>query len=752
MTKVTGQVRLGGGRKLAALLAAFVVGSAIHAGTLVLECDTAAISYGVGTNVKIPTTCANYTIECWMKPTQTFTSGQYNLFGQFASGDGRMLVGYYNGKAGIFNGGGSSWVTGTTSLQAGTWHHVAFVVDTNAANTVSVYLDGVLDGSGTSKNVKLPLDRYFAIGSATAGTPNTTTASDAALQNIFMPFRGRIADVRVWTVARTQADIVADYQKRLVGNETGLLGYWPLDEVGDNGQTFVEVKSGDRSVLREHFSLVEDNDLVLTPAASRVDGLKRSSFSGKGAKTSIPNFSNEPEAVRGLATDITTSLGNNFTIETWIRPNARGTGANANERWLFAQFKSVNGRFVFATQNNKPSFFVGGSTSGHVIAPDELEVGVWTHLALTRSGDTFTIYTNGYAALTHTQANAYLPPATNFCIGSSVYDGTWNGFANGLGYTHCGAFREVRVWNSCRTGEQIRETMGHVLSGAESGLLGYWPLDEGQGTNILNRVTGVACTPVVGDPIWLKTTLPPVERVPGPNTAAAATFTGGCQTGADTGMKLTSSNYTIEAWLRIHGAEHEFYSLGYAYVACQTIQNTAVRNMMFGVRGKHAFHLQDGLSNGWLDGSTDISHNRWVHLAFVQSGTTRRLYVDGVLDAEVDDGAAFLPTANINLQLGCAHHLPGQTRHWGTDGSLADVRLWNCARTAEEIARFRSRRLTGKEPGLVGYWPLDEGTGATLVNHAKNGTNGTLSQTVWDTLDDLDFDEPLIPGCTIIFR
>jgi len=733
---------LGGGRKLAALLAAAVVGSTIHAGTLVLECDTTANSYGIGTNVKIPTSCANYTIECWMKPTQTFASGQYNLFGQFASGDGRMLVGYYNGKAGIFNGGGSGWVTGATSLQAGTWHHVAFVIDTNAANTVSIYLDGVLDGSSTARAFA-PRDRYFAIGSATAGTPNTTLSSDAALDNRFMPFKGRIADVRVWTIARTQADIAADYQRRLVGNETGLLGYWPLDEIGDNGQTFVEVKTGDRSVLREHFTLVEDNDLVLTPAASRVNGLKRSSFSGRGKYDNTV-----ADAVRGLATDITTSLGNNFTIETWIRPHTRGV----NELWLFAQFKPGNGRFVFATQNNKPSFFVGDSTSGHVIAPDELEVGVWTHLALTRSGDTFTIYTNGYAALTHTQANAYLPPATNFCIGSSVYDGTWNGFAKGVGYTYGGSFREVRVWNSCRTGEQIRATMGYELSGTESGLLGYWPLDEGQGTNILNRVTGVACKPVVGDPIWLKTTLPPVERVPGPNTAAVATFTGGCQTGADTGMKLTSSNYTIEAWLRIHGAEHETFSLRYAYVACQTTQSGSVRNMMFGVRGNHAFHLQDGPSNGWLDGATDISHNRWVHLAFVQSGTTRRLYVDGVLDAEVDDGAAYLPTANINLQLGCAHHLPGQARCWGTDGSLADVRLWNCARTAEEIARFRTRRLTGKEPGLVGYWPLDEGTGATLVNHARGGVNGTLSQTVWDTLDDLFFDDPLIPGCTIIFR
>ncbi len=743
MTKVTKLISTGGWRKLAALLAVVLcmLADAVLAGTLVLECDATANSYGIGTNVKIPTNCANYTIECWMKPTQTYTSGQYNLFGQFASGDGRMLVGYYNGKAGIFNGGGSGWVTGATSLQAGTWYHVAFVINTNAATKVSIYLNGVLDGSSAAA-VRLLLDRCFTIGSATAGTPISSSASDPALDNIFKPFNGRLADVRVWTVARTRADIAADYQKRLAGNETGLLGYWPLDEIGDNGQTFAEVKTGDRSVLRQHFSLVEDGDLSLTSAASRVNGLRRSSFTGKGNRDKT-----DPESVRGLATDITSSLGSKFTIETWIRPHKRGEG----ELWLLTQFGSGNGRFVFATTDNKPSFLLGGSTSGQVIAPYELEVGVWTHLALTRDVDTFTIYTNGYTALTHTQPNAYLSPSTDFCIGASTYDGQWNGF-DGIGYTYGGAFREVRVWDSCRTGAQIRETMGHALSGEESGLLGYWPLDEGIGTNILNRVTGVSCRPVAGAPIWSKTTLPPVERVHGPNVAAAATFTGGMHTGADTGMKLTSSDYTIEAWLRIHGAEREFYDLGYAYVACQTTQDGAMRSMMFGVRGSHAFHFQDGPSNGWLDGTIEVSHNRWVHVAVVQSGTTRRLYVDGVLDAEVDDGTAFLPTAPCNLQLGCAHHLPEKARHWGTDGSLADVRLWNCARTAAEIAKFRTRRLTGREPGLVGYWPLNEGTGTTLVNHAKKGVNGTLSQVVWDTLDDLSFGEPLIPGLTFIVR
>ena len=43
-------------------------------------------------------------------------------------------------------------------------------------------------------------------------------------------FGGMFAELRVWTVARTAAQIQASYNKPLVGNESGLVGYWKLDD------------------------------------------------------------------------------------------------------------------------------------------------------------------------------------------------------------------------------------------------------------------------------------------------------------------------------------------------------------------------------------------------------------------------------------------------------------------------------------------------------------------------------------------
>lgn len=57
-------------------------------------------------------------------------------------------------------------------------------------------------------------------------------AGDVAIPSIRIgtDFEGRIADVRLWSVARTAAEINAQATIRLSGSERNLLAYWPIDE------------------------------------------------------------------------------------------------------------------------------------------------------------------------------------------------------------------------------------------------------------------------------------------------------------------------------------------------------------------------------------------------------------------------------------------------------------------------------------------------------------------------------------------
>ncbi len=50
--------------------------------------------------------------------------------------------------------------------------------------------------------------------------------------NYYSPIR--VSDFRLYNVARTSTAIVADRDKRLVGNESGLVAYLPLDEGSGN--------------------------------------------------------------------------------------------------------------------------------------------------------------------------------------------------------------------------------------------------------------------------------------------------------------------------------------------------------------------------------------------------------------------------------------------------------------------------------------------------------------------------------------
>ena len=51
---------------------------------------------------------------------------------------------------------------------------------------------------------------------------------------------------------------------------------------------------------------------------------------------------------------------------------------------------------------------------------------------------------------------------------------------------------------------------------------------------------------------------------------------------------------------------------------------------------------------------------------------------------------------------------------------------------ATEIQRYMNLRLKGNEPGLVGYWPLNEGSGNTVQDRSPNANNGTINGATWE--------------------
>jgi hypothetical protein len=72
-------------------------------------------------------------------------------------------------------------------------------------------------------------------------------------------FRGKIDEVRMWNVARTQAEIQETMNDTLIGDETGLVAYYPMDvnnnwELVDHSPNENHVTITDVEIASEYFS------------------------------------------------------------------------------------------------------------------------------------------------------------------------------------------------------------------------------------------------------------------------------------------------------------------------------------------------------------------------------------------------------------------------------------------------------------------------------------------------------------------
>jgi hypothetical protein len=115
-----------------------------------------------------------------------------------------------------WKGNPNSIISSNTTITAGKWYHIT---RTWTPTTHKIYIDGRVVASVT-KDAE-------AINEGGLLVHIGHRHSNGADRGQF--FDGQIDKVRVWNVARSQAQIQADMNRQVVGNEAGLLGYWPED-------------------------------------------------------------------------------------------------------------------------------------------------------------------------------------------------------------------------------------------------------------------------------------------------------------------------------------------------------------------------------------------------------------------------------------------------------------------------------------------------------------------------------------------
>jgi hypothetical protein len=121
-------------------------------------------------------------------------------------------------------------------------------------------------------------------------------------------------------------------------------------------------------------------------------------------------------------------------------------------------------------------------------------------------------------------------------------------------------------------------------------------------------------------------------------------------------------------------------------------------------------------------GTTTIATNTWYHLALTYDGSNMRIYVNGEEEGSAPISDTMARTTD-NFRIGSRNAYVTTTN---TNGIIDEARVWDVARTREEIRASMNRTIPGNTPGLVGYWRFDEGSGTNADCETSYDNDGTL--------------------------
>ena len=193
-----------------------------------------------------------------------------------------------------------------------------------------------------------------------------------------------------------------------------------------------------------------------------------------------------------------------------------------------------------------------------------------------------------------------------------------------------------------------------------------------------------------------------------------------------------SSAMTLEFWVEFDSVPEGQYGV--------LKDNGTSRQFHIGLNGTNspgplrklraAIHTTTGLHTA--DGATTIPFGVWMHVAETYDGSVLRLYLNGILDGSTTINEAMIGDP-VPLTMG------NNPEPYPLHGQLDEVRLWDVARTPQQLLDNLSTHLTGSEADLIGYWPLDEGSGQVVHDRTSNGDNGILGTTPTSDAADPDW-------------
>ena len=262
-----------------------------------------------------------------------------------------------------------------------------------------------------------------------------------------------------------------------------------------------------------------------------------------------------------------------------------------------------------------------------------------------------------------------------------------------------GMISNVSIWNSDITAYELYETRNKARAAYTPGLVGYWRMDEGHGT----QVTDVARSRHMhmDSESWY---------INNENLAAHLDEDHHMPIDIATFNPSETDNYAIEMWFR--GSEEDnaqqatLFSVmnglkvGYdaGKIKLQVIDQEVSQDKTVTTTVKEDVLLSD---RSYLD-------NNWHHFALnVRRGTSAIFYVDGE-PVKVIPESIIPGISGKYLQIGGWENAESRQVGHVLKGDVDEVRIWGAALDGQLVKDRMHERMDDGYPGLVGYFPMEE--------------------------------------------
>lgn len=156
----------------------------------------------------------DFTAEAWIKP-ESYTGTSQTIISRYDGSTGFIFYIAADGSVRIYGKGAADREFASyNNVPTDEWTHIAATLDMSGG-IGHIYINGVEVSSRSTAGAGISLTQ--------AGNLQIGAFNSGAF------FDGEIQDARLWNTVRSAAQIRDNKDQQLVGTETGLVGYWPLN-------------------------------------------------------------------------------------------------------------------------------------------------------------------------------------------------------------------------------------------------------------------------------------------------------------------------------------------------------------------------------------------------------------------------------------------------------------------------------------------------------------------------------------------